>query len=238
MEGSRRVEDRPILHASESSRYGSEDLGEQETTLSEDSHESMYTEWTNEKHSMYLKSMEATFVNQLYSSRNSNSQKNEELSVMRSSRQTHHDPYSTTPSGQFKVLRGGNWKKINFERPGYRVNRVNQGNHGLGASPWIQHFRSGSRVHVLASQSIQDNASSGNQTMDSDGKPANVSGSASNSKQFHSCHTEHLCTNDSNTEVTDQNFADEEKAEVNACVSSTKIMTLEINTSNNDQVVP
>lgn len=28
----------------------------------------METEWTNEKHSLYLKSMEASFVDQLYSS--------------------------------------------------------------------------------------------------------------------------------------------------------------------------
>lgn len=30
--------------------------------------ETMSTEWTDEKHSMYLKSMEASFVNQLYNS--------------------------------------------------------------------------------------------------------------------------------------------------------------------------
>lgn len=30
--------------------------------------ESMSSEWTNEKHSLYLKSMEASFVNQLYNS--------------------------------------------------------------------------------------------------------------------------------------------------------------------------
>lgn len=35
----------------------------------------MPTEWTDEKHSLYLKSMEASFVHQFYSSLSSNSSK-------------------------------------------------------------------------------------------------------------------------------------------------------------------
>ncbi|GMJ15354.1 cold regulated gene 27 [Hibiscus trionum] len=118
--------------------------------------ESTSTEWTDEKHSLYLKSMEASFVNQLYDSMSTlgwNSK--EKLPGSKSSRKTH-----CISSGQFKVLRGGCWKKINFERPGFQLNK-RDGSHSFVASPWIQHFRSGSSsCSVLAARSLQDHASS------------------------------------------------------------------------------
>ncbi|GMI96735.1 cold regulated gene 27 [Hibiscus trionum] len=118
--------------------------------------ESISTEWTDEKHSLYLKSMEASFVNQLYDSMTSlgwNSK--DKLPGSKSSRKT-----ICVSSGQFKVLRGGCWKKINFERPGFQSNK-RDGSRSFVASPWVQHFRSGSRsCGVLASCSLQDNASS------------------------------------------------------------------------------
>lgn len=54
--------------------------------------ESTSTEWTDEKHSLYLKSMEGSFVNQLYDSMNFvgwNSQKEKLRPGPKSSRQTH-----------------------------------------------------------------------------------------------------------------------------------------------------
>ncbi|GKV04630.1 hypothetical protein SLEP1_g16770 [Rubroshorea leprosula] len=222
MESSRRIETRPNSQASELTRNGSHEFAEQETTLGEDSPitESMSTEWTDEKHSLYLKSMEASFVNQLYGSMNllGSNLRNERLSGTRPSRHTHRDAH-TTYTGQFKVLRGGSWKKISFERPEFRVNGANR---GLVASPWIQHFRSGSKVHVLTHPSIQGMDLYGN--------------------HYDTCHSDHLCSHDligSDTEVTDQNFADEENGEKasNAC-SSKKMKTVETNDSSNDQVVP
>ena len=62
---------------------------------------------------------------------------------------------------QFKVLRGGCWKKINFERPGFQLNKTDD-SHCFVASPWIQHYRSGSKSRVLAS--CRDNASSEGKT--------------------------------------------------------------------------
>ncbi|KAK8696282.1 hypothetical protein V6N13_001418 [Hibiscus sabdariffa] len=118
--------------------------------------ESTSTEWTDEKHSLYLKSMEASFVNQLYDSMSSlgwNSK--DKFPGSKSSRKT-----NCISSGQFKVLRGGCWKKINFERPGFQLAK-RDGSRSFVASPWIQHFRSGSTPSgVLASCSLQDNASS------------------------------------------------------------------------------
>ncbi|KAG4214409.1 hypothetical protein ERO13_A01G120000v2 [Gossypium hirsutum] len=111
--------------------------------------ESTSTEWTDEKRSLYLKSMEASFVNQLYDSWNFLGWSS------KLSRQTHG-----TSSDQYKVLRGDRWKKINFEGPGFRLNKRDRSSCFM-ASPWVQHLRSGSKSRVLASCShLQDNASS------------------------------------------------------------------------------
>ncbi|KAK8585026.1 hypothetical protein V6N13_138967 [Hibiscus sabdariffa] len=129
------------------SRFNSSNLDGESTTS---------TEWTDEKHSLYLKSMETCFVNQLYDSVNplgSSSQK-EKLPRPMSSRQK-----NCISSGQFKVLRDGCWKKVNFERPGFQLHKTID-SHSFVASPWIQHFRSGSKSSVLACCSLQDSASS------------------------------------------------------------------------------
>lgn len=81
---------------------------------------------------------------------------------------------------QFKVLRDGSWKKINFERPDLQVEKAD-GSRDLLKSPWIQHFRPASRV--LRSGSPNYQTSSGK------GKKALAYASAGNSEQFHACHS-------------------------------------------------
>ncbi|KAE8727923.1 Cold regulated protein 27, putative isoform 4 [Hibiscus syriacus] len=160
MEGFRRIESRTSSEASVSELIPqiSPEFAHHGQNPSLDSlmKETTSIEWTDEKHSLYLNSMEASFVNQLYDSTNSlgwNSK--EKLPVSKSSRKPH-----CISSGQFKVLRGGFWKKINFERPGFILNK-RDGSHSFVGSPWIQHFRSGSTSRgVLASCSLQDNGSS------------------------------------------------------------------------------
>ncbi|XP_022772194.1 uncharacterized protein LOC111314847 isoform X2 [Durio zibethinus] len=157
MEGFRRIESRASSEASAlelTTLERSPGFAHQEQGPSLDSllTESTSTEWTDEKHSLYLKSMEASFVNQLYDSMNClgwNLQK-ERLPGSKSSR-----PADCASSGQFKVLRGGCWKKINFERPGFQLNKKDD-SYCFVASPWIQHLRSGSKSRVLASCSLQE----------------------------------------------------------------------------------
>ncbi|GMJ02615.1 hypothetical protein HRI_003930600 [Hibiscus trionum] len=113
--------------------------------------ESTSTEWTDEKHNLYLKSMETSFVDRLYDS----------MDFPGCKSQKERFPGSThcTSSGQFKVLRDGCWKKVNFETPRFQLNK-RDGSSCFMASPWIQHFRSGSKSRVFASCShLQDNAS-------------------------------------------------------------------------------
>ncbi|XP_039009726.1 cold-regulated protein 27-like [Hibiscus syriacus] len=159
MEGFRRIESRASSEASASelTPHRSPEFAPHGQNPSLDSlmTESTSTEWTDEKHSLYLKSMEASFVNQLYDSMSSlgwNSK--EKLPGSKSSRKTH-----CISPGQFKVLRGGCWKKINFESPGFQLNKRDS-SRSFVASPWIQHFRSRpTSCGVLASCSLQDNAS-------------------------------------------------------------------------------
>ncbi|KAK8512462.1 hypothetical protein V6N12_075041 [Hibiscus sabdariffa] len=159
MEGFRRTESWTSLEASSSESLTrtmspgrfAQQQEEQVPSLDSLMTESTSTEWTNEKHNLYLKSMEASFVDQLYDS----------MDFLRCNSRKERFPGSThrTSSGQFKVLRGGCWKKVNFETPGFRQNKRHSSSCFM-ASPWIQHFRLGSKSRVFASCShLQDNAS-------------------------------------------------------------------------------
>lgn len=187
--------------------------------------ESLSSDWTDEKHSLYLKSMEASFVDQLYDNR-----------------QKHLN--TRTPSGQFKVLRGGCWQKINFKRGDSQLKKAD-GSRSLLANPWIQHFRSACTTQVVASGDVQKNDASTSQALDVAGNNAIFCGTAtSNSNQIHARYYQYLChqdSADSNTEVSDQNFVDEEvegekESDMHADVKRIKSCTT--NASSNDQVVP
>ncbi|KAG2302381.1 hypothetical protein Bca52824_031032 [Brassica carinata] len=108
------------------------------SSIEEDTTSSMYsagkvcmpTEWTDEKHSLYLKSVEASFVDQLYNSLGSSLSK---------------ENVGGKPSEeQFKVLRDGFWQKMDVKQPEHRL----KGRHGGGGShhvflrsPWIKHYK-------------------------------------------------------------------------------------------------
>ncbi|KAL6216590.1 hypothetical protein ACLB2K_009811 [Fragaria x ananassa] len=165
--------------------------------------ETMSTEWTDEKHSMYLKSMEASFVNQLYNSMDSRGRHTHKgnLSHIKSSKQPQFN--SRAASGQFKVLRAGCWQKINFGR---------------------------GEAEVICEE------------VDSSLKKEITSAPATCLKQFNVSHS-HLTHQDmvgGNTEVSDQNFADEEIKEEKSITScnSKRMKSLILQASSNDQVVP
>ncbi|OIW10379.1 hypothetical protein TanjilG_05527 [Lupinus angustifolius] len=151
-------------------------------------------EWTDEKHSMYLKSIEASFVNQMYDSKHTLASNN---------------PANT--SAQFKVLRGGCWKTINFERENPQLSRTNPRHKNLTANPWIQHYRSSSKQPNVAAPSLLESITSTSAVFvdlehQRNGFPSSSSG------QLHLCET-HVSHDDmlySDTEMSDQNFADED----------------------------
>ncbi|XP_024163104.1 cold-regulated protein 27 isoform X1 [Rosa chinensis] len=200
--------------------------------------ETMSTEWTDEKHSMYLKSMEASFVNQLYNSMDTRGRHKGNLSHIKSSKQPQFN--SRAASGQFKVLRGGCWQKINFGRGEAEVNKSDQPCGDLLANPWILHFRSTCKPKDVESPILQEQAAAICEEVDSSLKKEITSAPATCSKQFNVSHS-HLMHQDmvgGNTEVSDQNFADEdikEKKAITSC-NSKRMKTLILQASSNDQL--
>ncbi|KAE9458735.1 hypothetical protein C3L33_09366, partial [Rhododendron williamsianum] len=190
--------------------------------------ESMSTEWTNEKHCLYLKSMEASFINDLYNS--------VDTLGWRLQRQLGEKrPNTCISSGQYKVIRGGCWEKVNFENQKPQTNKEN-GPRVLLAHPWIQHFRSACREQNVLSCDLQERTSFGNLEVRGIGKmafaPADL---AANMKQFSLRRSDSV---GSNTEVTGQNFIDEdsEGEKANHVSKAKRRKTNNGLTSSNDQV--
>lgn len=76
--------------------------------------------WTDESHTRYISSMEASFIDQLYN-------------------HGHNENRNDSSDNGFKVLRRGVWEKLKFERTNASA-RVG-GEYRLPASPWIRHYR-------------------------------------------------------------------------------------------------
>ncbi|XP_010442201.2 PREDICTED: uncharacterized protein LOC104725269 isoform X3 [Camelina sativa] len=88
--------------------------------------EYMDTEWTNEKHSLYIKSMETSFVDQLYSSLGALGEKDNV------SESTRFGSSGRKPSQE----------QINVKQPEHRSNlRHGGGSHEFLRSPWIKHYK-------------------------------------------------------------------------------------------------
>ncbi|XP_058224855.1 cold-regulated protein 27-like [Rhododendron vialii] len=212
--------------------YGSTNSARPRETLSQDSavRESLSTEWTDEKHCLYLKSMEASFINDLYNS--------VDTLGWRLQRQLGEKrPNTCISSGQYKVVRGGCWEKVKFENQKPQTNKEN-GPRVLLAHPWIQHFSSACREQNVLSCDLQERTSFGNLEVRGIGKmafaPADL---AANMKQFSLCRSDSV---GSNTEVTGQNFIDEdsEGEKANHVSKAKRRKTNDGLTSSNDQVVP
>ncbi|KAI3761162.1 hypothetical protein L1987_51571 [Smallanthus sonchifolius] len=123
------------------------DFVEQEESSIMDSQENESSKWTNEKHSLYLQSIEASFVDQLYNTldmlrcqaRNTN------CSDAISTRKNHRN--ECIPSSQFKVLHRGRWSKRSFKRENSHLKDADRP-HVSPCNPWIQHFGNGSHKRL------------------------------------------------------------------------------------------
>lgn len=99
------------------------------------------------------------------------------------------------PLPQFKVLRGGFWQRVNFERARKQMSKEG-GSHTLLANPWIQHFRSECKDEAAVSPTLQENGASTSKAVPSRGKKALPCGLPTTSKQFPMYHF-NLCQRDS-----------------------------------------
>ncbi|XP_078429756.1 cold-regulated protein 27-like isoform X2 [Wolffia australiana] len=183
--------------------------------------ESMPMEWTDEKHNLYLNSMEASFLDQLYSHEfNANHilgwptriQNDEHLS----------QPLTAKYSGQFKVLNGGCWSDIKFERS-RGCEDVFCEARDLHRSPWIQHFSSNSNCDVVESRGKTGISCMSQQELDTVRKNQGEDTlDESESTNMMPSFCPHACSEDSLrncTEVSDQNFVDDiNRAKQASCV--------------------
>lgn len=195
------------------------DFVEQEESSIMESQKKESSEWTNEKHSLYLKSIEASFVDQLYNS----------LDMQSCQTQKTCSSYAISTwknyanaSGQFKVLRAGCWSKKNFRREKSQLKDADRP-HVSPGNPWIQHFTNGSRHVAVAFPSLQE-------------RPSTTATSLHSHVPESQLHQDSDC---SNTEVTDQNFVEESSIEKAHRPRSRKRMRTCIAAHpSNDQVVP
>ncbi|KAK6130885.1 hypothetical protein DH2020_035360 [Rehmannia glutinosa] len=180
------------------------------------------TEWTDEKHSLYLKSMEATFVNQLNKSLNLFGRHVQKNCQSESKSSKHKQNNICAPSSQ--VLRDGCWSKTDFRRDEAEVSQEESG--PLSENPWIQHYKCSSERQtirkVISSRAKDPLANTANQ---------------------YSAYNFRLWRQDSvasNAEVTDQNFNEEDvEGEKSSRIHEMKrTRTSTDKALNNDQVVP
>ncbi|KAL0360835.1 UNVERIFIED_CONTAM: Cold-regulated protein 27 [Sesamum radiatum] len=101
--------------------------------------ESEPIEWTDEKHCLFLKSMESTFVNQLYRSIDLFGWHSHNNCPSGSKSSKHKLTSIRASSGQFKVLRDGCWSKIDFRRDEPKVDQEEESKLPL-ANPWIHRY--------------------------------------------------------------------------------------------------
>ncbi|KAI3465352.1 hypothetical protein Pfo_022015 [Paulownia fortunei] len=207
-----------------SSELAARNSMEQEETSTLMATEVKPTEWTDEKHCLFLKSMESTFVNQLYKSIDLFGWRTHK-NCPSGSKSSKHKPTSIrTSSGQFKVLRDGCWAKMDFRRDEPEVGEEEESKVPL-SSPWIQHYRN-SKIQTIrkfpASCAKAPLATTENQNP------------ARNCQLW--CHD----SIGSNTEVTDQNFNDEalEEEKSDRIHDMKRTSTTTNIVSSNDQVVP
>uniref|UniRef100_A0A0A9CU92 Uncharacterized protein n=1 Tax=Arundo donax TaxID=35708 RepID=A0A0A9CU92_ARUDO len=144
--------------------------------------DTMSAGWTDERHMLYISSMEASFVDQLHNHG--------------------HHLHNVNGNG-FKVLRGGVWEYIKYEK----TNACARGctKYCLPANPWIQHFRPrdcGSNAQSDGLEASVGDDESGTQT---NGERLSVS----HGREREACKGYNRLL-DETTEVSDQNFADDE----------------------------
>ncbi|KAJ6809542.1 uncharacterized protein M6B38_161960 [Iris pallida] len=119
----------------------------------------MANKWTDKKHSLYLDSMEASFVKQLYNKENHSNDLVGWLSRTRTCRNKYvSDPENQT-FGQFKVPHRDCRDKVKFERT-ESEDDIGNHSHPRSKNLWIQHFRqrtASNEPHLTSANEMDNN---------------------------------------------------------------------------------
>lgn len=156
--------------------------------------------WTDERHMRYIKSMEASFVNQLHNPGHDSLYTNGNAFKLL---QGPPSPCFGKNKNGFKVLRGDVWEYIKYDNFSYRERSSTR--YRLPANPWIQHFRPRRCSSNVKSDVLEDSEGdyeSGTQT-------ARKRTCVSRGRKKGACNGETQLRVET-TEVSDQNFADGE----------------------------
>ncbi|CAL9118566.1 unnamed protein product [Musa textilis] len=103
--------------------------------------DSLLNGWTDEKHALFLNSIEASFVNDLYNGEYHSKAFLGQLSRIKTHKGSFGPYENDLKSGQFKVLQTGCRASLRFDGDNNHAGMEN-GSLSLSANPWIEHFRS------------------------------------------------------------------------------------------------
>ncbi|XP_059652879.1 cold-regulated protein 28 [Cornus florida] len=191
------------------------------------------TAWTDGKHSLYLDSLEASFVHQLHQSKG--------LLAWCSAQNT-CDPNlscqlpsnTCNSSDQFMVRQGGCYRKIKFER-----NQPALDSHVNLNGSQMHNFGCTGKSHTIAPANLQKRRRLCGEETSLRGKGTFSDRLVASLEQLPICHQYHLDSVGSITEVSDQNFVDEDREEKSSSLSMAKrLKTAAADTSSKDQIVP
>ncbi|KAG2704507.1 hypothetical protein I3760_05G007200 [Carya illinoinensis] len=187
--------------------------------------------WTDEKHSMYLDSLEASFVTELQRSMHMRARCLEDKTL---GPYPSEEPQAKTcnSSDLFVVLRDGCWQKINYKSNDSFLDSTAD-SHVVLDSPWICHFTSASKRRCVRSAGTHEHGVPCDEEIHLKGNVP--SGSSRGLEQHSLCHQRQQ---DLIGNTTDQNFSDEDQGEKSGCASVTKMsMTTTADESSNVQIV-
>ncbi|KAJ9159564.1 hypothetical protein P3X46_025066 [Hevea brasiliensis] len=192
------------------------------------------TVWTDEKHSLYLDSLEAAFVNQLHHS----------IALHGCLQKTLWGPYSfrtlktnsCNSSHQFIVLQDGSRKRSNLDRSKPLLDSTAD-SHFIQKSPWIHHFASAGKQRIAACHGQEHRAPPTKRIHA--GRSSPVCCGSTRYSQHPECSLCHHNSVGIAKEVSDQNFVDEDQGEKSSSMAMVKRLEIvEADASSNDQVVP
>ncbi|CAL5333723.1 unnamed protein product [Camellia sinensis] len=192
--------------------------------------------WTDEKHNSYLDALEASFIKQLHHSLGLPSWRLEQNTVDSNPSQQLlvNAGYS---SDQFTFLRDGPGKKIKFERNQPLLYGA-AGSHVVMESPRMRHFRCSGKPSTIPSADLKECNMFHSEGMPLRGKRIFSHGLTSSERQClcHQCHQDAVGTM---TEVSDQNFVDDDKEVKSSSLSRAKRLKMAASdASTEDQIVP
>ncbi|XP_020586699.1 uncharacterized protein LOC110028958 [Phalaenopsis equestris] len=199
--------------------------------------DSLSNEWTDEKHNLYLSSMETTFVNQLYGKEHLSGNFMGWLSRTQKKTDSSQSNPNKNNSDQFKVLRHGRWEDFKFDLAKSKAVNGNESRH-LSANSWVQHFKPSAGKHPQASVDVDNNGfSSRSIKLNS---PTNEKRTCAKPLPLGYPLMFHQGSISSRAEVTDQNFVDTEYevAEEPSRSSSKKRPRRSTHSKIIDQIVP